>query len=66
MTEQKAIKLGIIIIAACTLLIPAIAGIALPDAVDDMGALFFTVTFAFVGASTGVLVAKIPKQYIKS
>lgn len=66
MTEQKAYRIGILIIATFTLVTPAVGGAALPDAIEDMGGIYFTLMFAFVGACAGVLVAKIPKQYIKN
>jgi hypothetical protein len=65
MTEQKAFRLGVLIIGGFTLVTPAIAGAALPDAIEDMGGIYFTLMFAFIGACAGVLVAKIPKRYIK-
>jgi hypothetical protein len=65
MTERKAYNIGILIIATFTLMTPAVAGVTLPGAIDDMGGIYFTIMFAFVGACAGVLVAKIPKRYIK-
>ena len=65
MTEQKAFNLGILIIAGFTLITPAVAGITIPNAIEDMGGIFFTLIFAFVGGCAGVLVAKIPKKFIQ-
>jgi hypothetical protein len=63
--EEKALRLGIIIIVGCTVATPALAGIFMSASVDDMGVLPFTLTFAFLGACIGILAAKLPKKYIQ-
>ena len=37
MTEQQAIKAGLFIVLGLTLVTPAIAGIVIPEAIEDMG-----------------------------
>ena len=58
--------MGILIITVFALATPAIGGAAMPEAIEDMGGLYFTLMFAFVGAMAGALVAKIPKRYIRN
>ena len=65
MTEQQAIKAGLFIVLGLTLVTPAIAGIVIPEAIEDMGGAYFTLMFALIGALAGAVAAKIPKKFIR-
>lgn len=65
MKEDKAFKLSIAIIIGCTIATPLLAGLLLSSGIDDMGPFPFMLTFTFLGACIGILVAKLPKKYIR-